>query len=321
MGLNMETMLKIIPDFDGNSTKLHKFIACCETVHNPLEKESDKELFLSVLKAKLSGRAYDLVKFNDYTSWEELKKDINVNFSDTHSIEYLQVELVKAKQQRSESVRIFASRIEDILSKLNEVCIAREGKEATKYIQHLNNTTALRSFQDGLNDPVKLIVKACRFTTLKDAISKAIEEESSFQEKNSQHSNITQFNQNAIKCQLCQKIGHTATNCFSLSRKPANISFTPQNRQNAIRQINITCAFCKIPGHHIRNCRKKKYSDNYHNRLSSNVQGPSNIDQNPSLPSTSKIYTNSNMHSSENLNPLDQELVNGVGRVQVKNLK
>lgn len=49
--LNIDHLRKIIPEFDGSPKNLDKFLACCEIIHNPLNAEDDKSLFLDILKS------------------------------------------------------------------------------------------------------------------------------------------------------------------------------------------------------------------------------------------------------------------------------
>ena len=84
--------------------------------------------------------------------------------------------------------------------------------------------------------PIGLFVKACRFEKLRDAISRAIEEEAKLKSKGvrkteSFNSNTTytpykQFSNNVnknntITCQLCGKMGHMANSCYSHRAGPS----------------------------------------------------------------------------------------------------
>ena len=165
MLLNVDTVLKIVPEFNGSPDKLHKFITCAEIIYKPLISNEDKISFLELLKTKLSGRAYDVVKYKDFDDWNQLKQELSKQFTETRSIEQLQVQLV-GMTQRDDDVRTFANRVECLLSDLNDVCISREGIAAAIYIQNLNATTALNTFQDGLRYPIGLLVQTCRFSKL-----------------------------------------------------------------------------------------------------------------------------------------------------------
>lgn len=287
--LNLDVALKIIPDFDGSTDRLHKFLLCCDMVYNGL-LHTEYEKFLNLIKTKLSYKAYDIVKYTDYGTWKELKDELKNKFQCSKSIEQLQIELINIRQQRTENVTAYASRVEKLLSELNEVCIASEGTTASKTIVNLNSKTALKAFQEGLLDPIKLIIKACRFTTLQDSINKACEEELILSTRNTFHS----YDQtNKVKCQICKRVGHSAEKCYNRYPEqktqvtsgiiPNHTSFKRYNETGrhkpeiGIVQKTLICAYCKAPGHHISICRKRQFvNTNKQNEISNqNIQSSS----------------------------------------------
>lgn len=259
MSLSISQFLKIVPEFDGTSSKLHKFLKCCDLNFIPLVKDADKQMFLELVGSKLCGRAYDVVKYNQFQSWEELKNELCKQFEERKSVEHLQIELVQARQNSNESVLEFGNRIEQLLSSLNDACIAREGVESVKCINNLNSGTALRAFVDGLRiEKIQTVINSCRFKALKEAIDKAIEEEVTLNKKSFLDLN------NSPKCQLCNKRGHIATKCFSLksrgessNSKNNSSSSIESNSNNNSKSTRLFCNYCKRKGHLIENCFKK----------------------------------------------------------------
>lgn len=77
----------------------------------------------------------------------------------------------------------------------------------------------MKAFVDGLNDPVRIIVKASRPTELRDAIQTAVEEERSTMvhyqgTASSSHSRQNNRDDNEIPyCRYCHKNGHVLENC------------------------------------------------------------------------------------------------------------
>lgn len=275
--LNVDVALKIIPEFDGSSDRLHKFLLCCDMVYSGLmQTESDK--FLNLVKTKLSHKAYDIVKYTDFNKWQDLKAELKAKFQCTKSIEQLQIELINIRQQRNENVTSYASRVEKIVSELNEVCIDSEGATSAKTIINLNSKTALKAFQEGLVDPIKLIIKASRFTTLQEAINKACEEE---QTLNTRRSSNSYEQTSTVKCQICKRLGHSAEKCFNRYPDPkyqnykssSNTSNFPRPNDTrrfkpeiAVVQNPIICAYCKATGHHITVCRKRQFANSMKNK-------------------------------------------------------
>lgn len=297
--------IKIIPEFSGESSKIHKFLSCCDIVLNPhKDDENNNADFLSFIITKLNGQAYNIVKSKKFNSWGELKAALITRFATVKSAEQIQSELVNSKQGGLD-VKAFALKIEELLSELNDACIASEGFDSTVYFEGINEKIAIKSFCDGLRDrELKTLVKACQFTELKLAIQKAIEEDQASYKINP--------NQNIVTCQICDRKGHSSLFCrLRYQQNPnfnnnlpdqrssqiqfRNPNFVPNrsnfpnlsnnrqvfNNQNYsqnypaynrnfsnqppfsanVRQIQIQCAYCHFPGHHISNCRKKKFAD------------------------------------------------------------
>ena len=92
-----------------------------------------------------------------------------------------------------------------------------------------------------------------------------------------------------ITCQLCNKQGHSADKCFSLN-KPVRPLPTEINKVLTCQICNRTgheaarcrmmsthkeCKYCKIPGHTIEECYKRKYNEERRTGNGWNLPGPS----------------------------------------------
>lgn len=316
--LNVDHFLKIVSSYDGTPSELHKFFSQCSAIYDVLTEQDDKDLFFKLVKTKLVKRAYDVVKYNDFKNWPALQEELKKQFEIKQSVEHLQIELVNARQNHNENVQAFAFRIEQILSNLNDACIAREGNASAVYVRNLNSSTALRSFENGLRiSQIQLVIKASRFTTLKEAIDKAIEEETNFDSRQATSNN----SQNVLKCQLCNKRGHSANKCFSLTKYKNNSQKPAQNISNNNIQPNLNtssnshnnnnnngnknrsklfCNFCRNQGHIYDNCFKRLKKNNSNSRVFEN----------------SNLNVNGNSQNiTENTNPLDQNEMSAITRV------
>lgn len=307
MAFKLENAIKLIPSFEGDSTKLQHFIACCDSV-NKVVTDKDIPNFIHLLQSKINDIAFEQTfKYNEYTTWDELKKDLINEFSELYSSEHLQLELINIYQKRDECVKDYARRIQEILSKLNEACIRAEGNDAAKVIKSINSKTALRAFQEGLHDNIKLIIKACRFENFKDAVTKACEEELAYK-LHKQKTNFLTPSRQQVKCQLCFKMGHTASSCYlrnpreqhsnpsnfptfpksqgpqrfnssnSIPFRNTNVSFKglpgPSNLPNQTIKPIFICTYCKNPGHQINYCfKRRKANANKNYDITQDTQG------------------------------------------------
>lgn len=268
MTFNLDLAIKIIPEFDGNgqSGELHKFIRCCELVYKPINTDPEKKKFLEFIPTRLCGLAYDITQYKEYKTWDELKLDLKCNFSKQRPHYQILNELMSSKQNRNESVRDFANRVEKLLANLNEVAITNftdkdPSEEAITAVKNGNNHTALKAFERGLNREIGVVIRACRFDKLKDAISKANEEELCFYPHDEQsiskpknkYQNIVSNHSN-LRCHTCNKIGHTSNVCYS-KQSFSNARVFKPNVNNA----KVICEFCKNFGHVVNDCRKKAF--------------------------------------------------------------
>ncbi|KAJ3622225.1 hypothetical protein MTP99_002750 [Tenebrio molitor] len=176
MPFNIEVALKMIPEFKGNKDQLDKFLTCCVIVFGTATTEADQSIFLNVVKTKLCDQAYNLIKYKTINHWAQLKVLLKDHYKERRTMAQIQMELnLSSRQKRCQNFCIF--KIEKILGELDDVYISTHGEESTETIQKLNKATALKAFVDGLNDSIKLIIKACRFDDLPSAIEAACDEE------------------------------------------------------------------------------------------------------------------------------------------------
>lgn len=269
--LDVSTALKIIPEFDGSPSNLHRFIACCEIIYSTLNA-TDYQNFLNLLKSKLIDSAYEVVKYDTFLSWETLKQELKSRFAIQRSVETIQLELITSKQTKEQDIRSFGKHIENLLNELNEACSQIPGTSLSKDVRLLNGRTALKAFQQGLRDPIRIFVKARGYENLKSAIEGACEEELL-----TDKSTFPKFDTNStdskqkIKCQLCNKLGHKANSCFSLQQnssfnnRPGSYNkFSPSSASsfnNTKYRSVMMCKYCHNYGHEISNCRKRQWAE------------------------------------------------------------
>lgn len=295
MSLNISHALKIIPFFDGKITEIHKFCTCVEVLWSQIVDPKEKLLFMNILKTKLCNQAYEVVHYKNFDKWEDLKLALENKFLKRRSQGAVSAELVCIVQNKSESIKSYSSKVENLLNELNDICISKHGLEHADIIKKVNESTALNSFQDGLKDNLKIIIKSHHFDNLNDAIAQAIEEEISHKPlQNNSYSNIV--------CSFCHKSGHRIDNCFKRNRnfnngnpiqsntsrsyekqysnlepvqsQNPNHSFHPKIYQNNSNyNANSTCNYCKRVGHNISECYKRKFNaSKQQGQTSSNVQ-------------------------------------------------
>lgn len=292
--LNIDSALKLIPEFNGSSLELDRFLHNCSLVFKSLAPTEEVN-FVNLCISRLTGKAFQIIQRKDFKKWDDLKLELKSQFRDTRTVDQLQVELINATQRKNETVLAFSNRIEELMNDLINLSIEREGTAASNIITNLYSRTGLKAFEEGLQGPIKIIIKACRFEKLKDAVNKACDEEKlSLERKNTNYTDFSTFSSNnSIKCQICQKLGHSALKCFQRIQQPSNFrnnNFTNSNPTHSnmkkLSHINIICAYCKIKGHHISNCFKKQNVDRRQSKLNTD-----NTSDTPNEPSKNEDVT------------------------------
>ena len=285
--LNVDLVIKLLPEFNGKRSELDRFLSICDMIDRDLCPESDEPLLLTIIKSKISGIAYSTIKYKDIPNLKSLTSILINNFSEVRTVAQVQSELINAKQKYSENVREFSARIEKLKTELDDACIQSQGAESAKIIQELNAKSALRAFVEGLNNNIKLIIKACRFPSLIEAVEAAVEEERNFKSKTF---TPNKFPRESIKCSFCHKIGHKFENCFSRINKSQNnfrnrqpVNYTQEPNQTTFNKNKIFCSYCKEPGHHISNCYKRRLKEQRNlNQASSSYEARSGNFNGPS---------------------------------------
>lgn len=285
---DINVALKLIPEFRGNRQEFHRFISCCdiirETLGNPCS-ENDMTMLVNIIRSRLAGPAYNIAKHKNFNDWSSFKSFLQDQYLENRSIAQLQIDLINCKQNKQESVRSFANRIENLLSDLNDACIASEGDESSSIIINLNTKSAFKAFVEGLFYPIKLIVKPARYTKLSDAVEAAVEEERTYNAGKSS-SSIPKINKNpkvSEKCNFCYKIGHTESECFQKQRQSRLPNFSRAPSNNIKPEVHVTrvmCSYCKKPGHHRNECFKLKKMESSRNNDPSQNSGNANTSSN-----------------------------------------
>lgn len=265
MNIDPSIFLRVVPLFDGTSTELNRFIKNCDVMLESIDKD-ELPFYVKLIKTRLLGKAFDIINQKTLDSWIDLKAELITQFSDSRSLQFIQLQLLNAKQEKNECIRDFGNRIQGLYSDLISVCERQEGKDAAKALEKTYQKICLSAFEEGIaSTEIKILIKASQFTTLLVAINKACDHERVSMErctpvalnqlKNPVRSEI-------IKCQICFKNGHLADKCLQrYDTNRLNYATVPRTFLPNSTSSTFPCAYCKKPGHHITQCYRKQASD------------------------------------------------------------
>ena len=267
---NISQAYKVIPEFDGNSFNLHRFIQIADMQFRRASTANDKDDFLEIINSKLVGRAYDAVfRYNTYDSWDILKKTLNLHFNKQRSMQLIHADIFSIKQNFREPMDLYSQKAEKLLDELNIASTVNITGEGGNAVRINNELLVLNSFVNGLKDPLRLILRAARTTTLREAIILAFEEEKLLVPATSAR----------LFCLNCKTNDHHTNNCRvnknfhnnrQLSNVPINNNLHPNFPLPKFSETNqyfkpegnpVECRYCKKPGHVIENCRKRAYNN------------------------------------------------------------
>lgn len=172
---DLKTATSLIPSMDGSENGTRRLIDAIELYESLLNDAGKQLLIRFVLKTKLTEAAK--IRLNpDYQSVQGLLNDISKHLLSKKSASALSASLHSARQKHK-SINEFGQEIEEMMLNLT-ISQADGDKNALKCLPQINEKLAITAFANGLRDPnLRTIIKARNYSSLKDAISGAKDEE------------------------------------------------------------------------------------------------------------------------------------------------
>lgn len=247
---------KRIPEFSGEKGLGQVFAKRCEIYHDSLDI-AGKALFFQNLVFKLQGEPFSL--YNRSANWNEFKKALITESRNITSYQSLS-EKMRHLKQGGGTVRDFANSIYHILEDLDYVIsLTHDSEEVREGFRIECRSTAMRTFKEGLKEPLKgRVVSNGSKNTLDEIVRFALEEEPFTKTvKFNMESNLN-FNKNGndfsydkelrnikeVRCFHCGRLGHTTKRCY----------VNRSNIQNYQDQSDLKCYRCEKIGHLAKNC-------------------------------------------------------------------
>lgn len=183
---DFKTAVSLLPVMTGNESVTLSLIDAIELYSPTLNDQGNTMLINFVLKTRLNQSA-KLRLSDSYSNCESLISDMRTHLLTKKSSTSIHNELVQIRQNGM-SLDQYGSKIEQLFVDLT-VSQADGDKNAYKILQPLNEKLAIRSFTDGLKDrQLSVILSARNYTSLKDTIRAAKDEEVSCNRQNTEPS-------------------------------------------------------------------------------------------------------------------------------------
>lgn len=223
MPVSAEKLAKLLPAFTGKDINVREFIDKCDrAIKQCINTELD-ELY-EYIRIKITGKAYERIQNREIQDYNTLKKELLLFYGAKGTNRQWELELSICRQRPGESVDSFYQRIEHLCIRVVESGPVRSREETVFYEKNIT-TKARDCFIYGLNEKLRDILRLKNPKDLLQAYNWATEEEKLRETENqiTHLAKTTATNRSDLVCQNCNKIGHTAKNCFRKQRfEPIN---------------------------------------------------------------------------------------------------
>lgn len=187
--------LSMVPNFDGNPTRLTRFINASESILNRYFDTNDLNNFqntiiMNSLLNKLEGRAEEVVAIYGSNSWNDIKSALIKNFGDQRDENCLNQDLVNLKQKHNEMPSQFYERVLHLLNTICNYVDLHSSVTERQSKRDFFKKQALKTFLAGLKDPLGPIIRAMRPTSLTEAMQFITEEDNIRYYQRSNHGNF-----------------------------------------------------------------------------------------------------------------------------------
>lgn len=180
-----------IPPFDGNPKQINRFLRACENFlathqdRNNVQAPLNSCLFDTVL-SKLVGRAADLIASRiELNTWDAVKNALIMTFADQRSVDCVVQDLISTKPFKGETPQNFGIRLQDARSLLiSKINMNDDPIEIKRLRIEQYEDLALKTFINGLNYHMQLVVRLRNPQNLEEAMSLSQEEENFIQYRN-----------------------------------------------------------------------------------------------------------------------------------------
>lgn len=171
---DLRTASSLLPQMEDSENSVKQLMDAIELYDSFLNADGKKLLINYVLKVKLSQNAKMRLK-NSYNNTNDLIGDMKKHLLTKKSAAALSNQLHTAKQN-NKTIDEFGKSLEELMLNLT---LAESSNEAeTRILTATNEKLAINAFANGLRDNnLKIIVKSRNYTTLREAIVGAMEED------------------------------------------------------------------------------------------------------------------------------------------------
>jgi hypothetical protein len=259
--IGLQDAIRLLPkSLDGENTEqVEVFLEKCDFAVSCTVPTAIPRL-VQAIQTRLTGKARQVVKYQNFESWEELRDLLKSNLEPQRTTQHLYQSLYATKQKTGMDILTYSKEVEALQNTIIEQETMGCTIEVAQALEKTIKRQALQVFIEGLGD-LKNYIKARHPDSLFNAIQAAREEEivrKSSEESKKLYKPAATSKTQPGTCNICKKPGHWARDCryAKTDNKKTKQNTTPA----PIATVStVTCQYCKKPGHTKEVCRKLKY--------------------------------------------------------------
>ncbi|XP_043476414.1 uncharacterized protein LOC122507655 [Leptopilina heterotoma] len=252
--VSLTDALKAVPEFDGTNISVNEFIRGCLEA-KAMVGEAAEENLTRLIRTKVYGEARKAISGQTFGNTEEFSNFLRDIYATTKTVKQLYGELGNEFQKENENVLTFANRIRDIGTRILDAQRIMTNAVVTEAFKTETQNDIIECFKEGLLPEIEQ--KMTNQANINNLIREAIRVEKkilaqrekrlgSSETKNQKRREIfqaeehnppqpmnTNFENATVFCQVCNRKGHSALQCYKIK----------------------TCPICNKSGHDAKFCR------------------------------------------------------------------
>ncbi|KYN09768.1 hypothetical protein ALC57_18114 [Trachymyrmex cornetzi] len=156
---------------------MQEFISASMYAMEKINYAEKPALLEEILNTKLKGKLLLDFQTRSIKDFEQLRREIDVNYLGKRETSHLQLEFNALKQKPGESAHTCGRRVDTLAMELYESLIEKRDNtsEQKRAILETIQDQALLNFELGLQEDIKLVVRSQKYISLQEAIKGMLE--------------------------------------------------------------------------------------------------------------------------------------------------
>ncbi|KAL7289389.1 hypothetical protein TKK_0016590 [Trichogramma kaykai] len=257
--VNIEVLLKVIPEYNGYNIPLSTFLEGLEEAF-AMVSEAQKPTLTRLVRSRLTGEALKAIIGEKFDTLDKLKTYLKDYFAPSVSAHKLRGDMAAEFQRENEGVVKFANRIKNLVRRIAEV----EGisEDTHKDAAAALGFAASECFRQGLKSEIETQMEEAE--GIDDLVKNAIAAERRIENKRklrgeSLAKQVSHLNlKEVVICQICKETDHSADKCKLRLLTCTICNASGHATNNCPNTATEVCQLCHRMGHIAKQCDKNR---------------------------------------------------------------